>query len=83
MVTNNHQRKPIMTLKWKKCTVCNGYGEVIINKTRTSILKNGESVPLIDDENQKCPNCKGKGQVYTKTYSLNPWHLFRKDNKNE
>lgn len=71
-----------MTLTWKTCAICNGYGEIQIRKTRVQKmfekLKNKE--PIIDDEMVKCPNCNGKGKTYVKAnMPFNPWNPFRKD----
>ena len=72
-----------MTLQWKTCPICDGYGELIIMKSRTVIIKDNEQQPLLKDELQKCYNCKGTGQVYTKIMPLNPWQLPNKEDKNE
>jgi hypothetical protein len=67
-----------MTLHWRKCPVCNGLGELTTMKSRIQILKkalweNLELKPILPDENNECPICKGKGQLYAKTLSFNPF----------
>lgn len=81
MATNNFLKESKeMTLVWKRCAVCGGHGKVTLIKTRISILKLKELTPLIPDENTECPNCKGRGQIYTKNYLPNPWIPWKEEN---
>lgn len=69
-----------MTLIWKKCPMCNGFGEITIMKSRVYRLKDKEPNPLLKDNTEKCPNCNGKGNLYVKQNPfLNPFNPFRKD----
>ena len=72
-----------MTMLWKRCPICNGRGKLSIMQTRIKIFdkKQKKKNPLIDDTLVKCPNCKGKGEVFIKSESLfKPWNPFRKNN---
>lgn len=65
---------------WRKCTVCNGYGHLIMMKTRVNISTALEHKrPLLNDENDICPFCKGKGEVCIRHNPFNPLGFFRKD----
>lgn len=68
-----------MALEWKKCPVCNGFGEVTVMKSRVHILKEDKKEPLLKDEDIKCSFCQGKGNIYVKQAPFNPWNLFRKN----
>jgi len=70
-----------MSLVWKTCSACNGYGETLVMKSRIHLFNKKIDKPILKDETKKCPICKGIGKVYIKTFPLNPWFKpFRKDN---
>jgi len=57
--------------------MCNGFGELTIMKTRTHVIKDKEQKPLLDDNKDKCPYCKGRGNIYVKTVPYNPLNPFK------
>lgn len=60
-----------MSLNWRKCFLCNGYGELTIGENFTKLLKS---------KNVTCPICHGKGHIPVKLFPFHPW---RKDRKND
>jgi DnaJ-class molecular chaperone len=56
-----------MSYYWKKCPVCHGQGNLILQKTRISFVDKGnKKTPILPDKVVKCDTCKGRGEVYTK-----------------
>jgi len=68
-----------MALTWRKCLVCDGTGHITLMQTRVKMIDNVH--PMLPDETEKCPICKGTGQIYTKIAPPKPWGFFRKDKK--
>jgi DnaJ-class molecular chaperone len=62
MVINN--RKRIMAIVWRKCFLCDGAGKLSILKSR---------LDFIEDKDENCPFCKGRGNIPIKKPAFKPW----------
>ena len=51
-----------MSIFWKRCFLCKGDGKLSILRSRINIFK-FKTEPIIEDKDDKCPLCKGRGNI--------------------
>lgn len=55
-----------MSLGWRKCFLCNGFGELTIGRNYSLLLD-------LKQEDKPCPMCKGRGSIYLRAMPFEPW----------
>ena len=56
-----------MSLGWRKCFLCNGFGELTIVSRFDRLFK-------LRAKDAKCPLCKGRGSLAVKIAPFKPWN---------